>query len=226
MAVQAVVEALRRQIAHWEGRANPAAPSALRPSFLKLERLLPAGGFLPGTLVEWLASEPGSGTETLALAVARQACAGGKALVVVEAQRELYSPAAARLGVALDRLVIARAPREADLLWALEQSLRCPAVGAVVCRLDRLAGRDFRRLQLAAEEGQTLGLLIRPDSAKNEPSWADVRFWVEPRTGDRIDGPRHWKATVLRCRGGPAGATALWEFDDAADFVSLPSSRR
>ncbi len=88
---------------------------------------------------------------------------------------------------------------------ALDQALRCPAVAAVVAwpeSLDgKLDGRTFRRLQLAAEQGGGLGLLIRPESVRSQPSWADVRLLVEPLPSTAPYG-RRMRVVLLRCRGG------------------------
>jgi protein ImuA len=80
----------------------------------------------------------------------------------------------------LEQLIVVRAGNAAANLWALDQALRCRAVAAVLAWPEKLDGRVFRRLQLAAEEGGGLGLLIRPDAARYDPSWADVRILVEP----------------------------------------------
>jgi len=49
-----------------------------------------------------------------------------------------------------------------------------------VADVQRLSWLEARRLQLAAEQGGGLGLLIRPEAVRHQPSWADVRLLVEP----------------------------------------------
>jgi hypothetical protein len=113
---------------------------------------------------------------TLSLLAAREACREGGALVVIDRQQTFYPPAAAAWGIDLDRLIVVRPRCARDELWAAVQSLRSPAVAAVWGMIDRLDSRAFRRLQLAAQAGRTLGLLLRPPSARGQPSWADVRL--------------------------------------------------
>jgi len=176
-----LVEALREQIAHWE-RARRPQEAPVSSGSKALDQLLPAGGFHRGTLVEWLAVGDGSGVETLALLAAREACREGGALIVLDRAGEFYPPAAVRLGIEPQGLIVVRVANEADHAWALDQVLRCPAVAAVVAWPQRLEAKTFRRLQLAAEQGGSLGLLVRPERVRNEPSWADVRLWVQPVT--------------------------------------------
>ena len=135
-----------------------------------LDRLLPAGGFRRGTLVEWLSTSSGSGAGTLAILVAREAASEGGAVVIVDRPHQFYPPAAAALGIRLEQTIVVRPDTKRDEIWALDQSLRCPGVAAVWSPLsDRLDQRDFRRLQLAAETGNCLGLLLR-SSAVRGPS--------------------------------------------------------
>ncbi len=107
-----------------------------------------------------------------------------------------------------------------ETLWALEQTLQSRGVAVTFCRLQRLNARVFRRLQLAAERGGGLGFLIRAPSARNEPSWSDVRLWVEPACGEFSPSGRRWRVEVLRCRRGEAGQRSiLLEYDDATHTV-------
>jgi hypothetical protein len=153
-----------------------------------LDRLLPQGRFTPGTLVEWLAAGPASGAGTLAFSLARQAaCAlpggGGPtgSVVVVDRQGDFYPPAVRGLGFDLGGLIVVHPRSEQDERWAVDQVLRSRGVAALVAWPQRLDGHTFRRWQLAAEAGGCLGLLLRPERARREPSWAEARLWVEPR---------------------------------------------
>jgi protein ImuA len=177
--------------------------------------LLPEKGFRSGTLVEWLVAEEGAGAATLALDAASRA--GGGSVVVLDRDHEFYPPAAVRLGIGPARLIVLHTTKKADHDWALDQALRCPAVAAVMAWPDswgKLDGRTFRRLQLAAEQGGGLGLWIRPDTVRAEPSWADVRLLVEPLpSGSRSGRKRRLKVCVLRCRGGGGGGARAVEVE-------------
>jgi hypothetical protein len=225
-----------------------------------IDRLLPGGGLRHGMLVEWLGDEWSSGVVeqwsnqakqnknysstpllhdssacTLSLLAAREACREGGTLVVIDRRQTFYPPAAAAWGIDLDRLIAVRPRSARDELWAAVQSLRSPAVAAVWGMMDRLDSRAFRRLQLAAQAGRTLGLLLRPPSARGQPSWADVRLGVSPLSVVRCPSPsyhgpqttdhgRYLRVRLLRCRSGrPRGSTTL-EIDDTAHAVREVSS--
>jgi len=160
----------------------------------------------------------------VALMVARQAAAEGGAMVILDHQpaerqfsrefyqrefyqrefyqREFYPPGAAALGIDLRRVLVIRTDQQGEQLWVLDQCLRCSAVAAVWAHVERLSQRDFRRLQLASEEGGGLGLLIRPSLVRRQPSWSDVQLLVHVVAGGSRDlrTGRRVRIQVTRCR--------------------------
>ncbi len=89
-----------------------------------------------------------------------------------------YGPGLDEAGIAPEHLITVAAARSRDVLWAMEEALRCRAVGVAI---GELRARDIdqvasRRLSLAAAAGGTLGFILRtaPD---NEPSAAATR-WI------------------------------------------------
>lgn len=171
-----------------------------------LDRLFPQNGIRRGALVEWMYDGGGQGAGSLALVAARQVCANGGALVVIDREGRFYPPSAAALGIDLNDLVLIRPKNPRDELWAFDQSLRCEAVSAVWGHLEKITGRSFRRLQLAAEEGGSVGLLIRSLKRLKEPTWAEVSLRVRFCSDER--SPR-FHVEVVRCQGGQGGSAAL-----------------
>jgi hypothetical protein len=175
------------------------------------------------------------------LLAAREACREGGVLVVIDRRQTFYPPAAAAWGIDLDRLIVVHPRNARDELWAAVQALRSPAVAAMWAAIDRLDSRAFRRLQLAAQAGRTLGVLVRPGRAREEPSWADVRLGVgnfgfrisdcglselirNPQSEIRNRPTRRVQVQILRCHNGRAGGSAALEIDDAAYIVREANS--
>lgn len=202
-----IAAALRQELERLERRRLPAG-SAVASGCAALDKLLPGGGFARGTLVEWLAEDEASGTGTLALLAARQAAVAGGAVVVFDpAERHggrFYPPAAAALGLDLARLIVVRAAGERDELWALYQTLRSPGVAAVWASREQLEWRWFRRLQLAAEAGGSVGHLLRPASVRGQPTWSQLQLLVEPQPGGGTAG-RRLRVELVRCRTATGG---------------------
>jgi hypothetical protein len=234
------LEKLRREIARLETGAKRRSGESVSSGCEALDGLLPERGFCRGTLVEWLSAD-GAGACTLAMLAARHACSDSGMLAVFDRCREFYPPAAVRLGVEPEQLLVIQADSVADEHWAIDQALRSQAVAAVVAWPGRLDDRTFRRWQLAAEEGGCLAMLLRPETARGEPSWADVRLWVEPLPASALLRKPGWgdsctvasgrqydchpnatlrsrkrllRIVLLRCRGGNAECGVDVELDD------------
>lgn len=216
-----LVENLRRQISQLEnGRRKTdavVAPCGCR----ELDRLLPDGGFRRGSLVEWLAAGEGCGAWSLALIVAREACREGGRIVVFDRAETFYPPAAVRMGIEPEQLIVVRPENQADEVWALTQVLRCSGVAAGLAWLDGVESQDFRRLQLAAETCEALGLLLRPWAARKEPSWADVRLGVEAVCSPESAEVRRLKVHLLRSRRGAGYGTVEVELHEETHPVRL-----
>ncbi len=214
--------------------------------------MLPKGGLKIAALAEWVAESEGSGAAALSLiAAAVQLRHQAGPVVIVDIDKTFYPPAAVALGIPLERIILVRPSRHAEMVWAIDQALRCEAVGAVWAQVGtRLDDRDARRFQLAAEIGHTAGYFVRPRAARGRPSFAEVRFHVDgsaaskkggsPKGGRTLlceapagpqrqesPGPlfeRSLQVTLDRCRGGVIGQNVWVHIDDRAQIHHIPST--
>jgi hypothetical protein len=204
----AIVEQLAEQLRCFEARRFRAGEGVVCSGLPALDRLLPEGGFRRGSVVEWLSSRSGGGAATLALAAAREALAAGGALVVIDRHGRFYPPAAVRLGIPLEKMIVVHPAHEADHAWAVDQVLRSRGVAALWCAVERADDHALRRWQLAAETSGVLGLLARSAAARREPSWAELRLEVQPVAEPNSPSRgRRLRVTLLRARSGIAGRT-------------------
>ena len=223
-----ILESLQEKIRGLESARLPQS-EFISSGCAALDRLLPHRGFYRGILVEWLGSQGGAAA-TLAAIVARQACQDGAALVVIDQCSKniakavagyCYPLALANLGLDLSQVIFVRPQSRKDYLWTLNQSLACRGVGAVLSWPQALDDRAFRGLQLAAEKGGSLGLLVRPLSARGQPTWSEVQLLVETLPAalsrsplNRIDTLRRLRIEILRSRGGKPRLSVELECDD------------
>jgi len=204
-APAAVLDDLRTRLARIERGAPGHAPPSLSLSPL-IDEHLPGGGLARGALHEVQAADPGAGLAFCALVLARTA---GPVLWIAPRPDSVWAPGLFSLGLGPDRLLLAHYKAPADGLWAMEEALRCPALGGAVLELDRIDMTATRRLQLAAEGSLRIGLLLCP-AAAHGPSSAVTR-WRVGSLPDAAAQPR-WQLDLLRCRARrPAAWQALWE---------------
>jgi len=128
-----------------------------------------------------------------------------------------YPVGLAQYGIALDKLIVARAKKREETLWAAEQALA--ARGAVViCALGAqgkpLDLKASRRLLLFAERSGSRCLLLQP---ANGPSAAWTRWRIAPAESASEDprdlGLPAFAAELTRNRAGPSGARFIVEWN-------------
>ena len=216
----AAFSALRARVARMErGAAADAGTLSLSD---EIDSALPGGGLARGALHEVLAADPGAAAAFCALLLAR---ATGS-VVWISATPDAWPPGLSAFGLDPADLVMVRAERASDALWAFEEALRSPAIAGALLNIrgappDMVAGR---RLQLAAEAGGGVGLLLMADTEQSHPSPARTRWRVAATAAADMERPC-WDVTLLRCNGGRPGAwPVMWE-RDMAMLVPVPPGR-
>lgn len=187
-----------------------------------LDELLPEGGLQRGALSEWIGAEVGCGVLSLAMRIAAAAQSDGP-LIIVDTEKTLYPPAIQAAGVSLAETIFVRPASPTEALWAVEQSLRCVGIGGVLFPVDRLRTQDFRRLQLAAEGGTAVGLLVRPPGSQRQPGWADARLLVSPRPTRPNSFCRRMAVQCIYAKGSLTDRTIELEMCDETGAVRLAS---
>ena len=207
------LEALRREIRRIEipGEAGVACLSLGIP---EIDGALPGGGLRAGCVHEIGGDEAATGF--CAVLLARAGRAPGPLMWLARGD-DLYLPGLVRYGIEPGRLLVASGlRRRADMLWAMEEALRCRALergrGRGGRPLDRAASR---RLMLAAEGSGVPGLVLWPRAKRERRGrvrvpTADSRWRVTTVPGA---GMARWRVEVLHCRGGRPGCWVV-EWDD------------
>lgn len=204
MSPRPLPESLLQRPDLWVG-SRLVAVAAEPTGHAALDRLLPGGGWPLGALSEVLVAQPGVGEMQLILPLLARLSQAGRRIAFVAPPHIPYAPALLAAGIDLQHCWVAEPESAADCIWAIEQMLRCPGVGAVAGWLGLADERVQRRLQLAAEDNGSgsgaIGLLLRPPQARQQPSVAALRLAIAAGP----DGP---VVEVLKARGGRVGQSA------------------
>ena len=209
---------LRERVRRIERSATPAH-GVLPFGVAAIDQALPGGGLARGALHEILGT--GGDEEDGALAAAFGAHILGRLgtspILWCLPRLDLYGPGLAAHGLDPGRVVLVRASRNAEILWAMEEGLRAPGIAAVVGEIRSLPMVASRRLQLAAERSGIIALLLRRwrdggQAARERalPNAAVTRWRVaalpsRPPRGEPGVGSPRWRVELLRCRARRAG---------------------
>lgn len=237
-------DALRRTIQGIEEVGSADRPR-LPLGVPAIDRALPGGGLRLGGIHEVVGDESATGFCAALLARAGGAGSAGRVggwdagpasagsagtLLWLAEGDDLYAPGLVRYGIGPGQLlVVSELRRQDDMLWAMEEALRCRAVSGVVAEIGQIGLIAGRRLMLAAEGTGVLGLVLsrrargrgrggvavsrwRVTAVPGEPPVdraglpGQVNGWKQPEA----DGIR-WRVELLHCRSGrPAKWTVAW----------------
>lgn len=144
---------------------------------------------------------------------------------VRDAQGELYGQGLAAAGLDPERLILVHGRDDTEILWAMEEGLRSSALAAVVGSPRKIPPIAGRRLQLAAEESGTAGILLRPEDGQSSghqaataaalSRWRVLSAPSQPARGNNGQiiamGPPQWRLELQRCRFAMARGQNLRE---------------
>lgn len=222
-----IKDALRRVTGNpVDASGSTIASRTLATGWSELDALC-AGG-LPRGRVSEIVGAASSGKTALALATAAHATAQGHLVAFVDPRRELYPPAAAALGVALERLLIVRppaAPRSVArageilaqsraftlVLLDLPEGVRLDA--AVTARLRRAAHASTAAIVLLATRRSTEDAALRLQAAASRETSSTGATTSLTRSAHGCArsqptvGSRRVEITLLRGGSAPPGTS-------------------
>jgi hypothetical protein len=181
MSRSAALAQLLANPAIWRGGECATEPASIASGFAELDAVLPGGGWPRGALTELLLEREGIGELRLTLPALARLQAEGRSVVWVAPPHRPYAPALAAAGLDLARLVVVRGCTTAEALWAYEQALRAPECGAAFGWMQSHEDRVLRRLQVAAREGRTWGVLWRRPGERASAAAAPLRLALSPQ---------------------------------------------
>lgn len=209
------------------GATRPPAPEDLHPALWRahqvgqpreavfasghgeLDAVLPGGGWPARALTELLLPHPGIGELRLLAPVLAALQAQQRCVMLFDPPAMPFAWALAACGLDVQQLYVVRSRDAvrgrahgllpaADVLWALEQSLKSGHLGAALAWLPaRLAADALRRLQLAAQAHDGPVFLLRDEAQRVRPSPAPLRLWLRPAGADEL------RVQLLKRRGPP-----------------------
>jgi protein ImuA len=222
---------LRREINRLEHNGRALEKTAVSTGCPTLDAVLPWQGLPQGGL-HIVQGKPGDGA-VFGFSGVLAGRLRAKNGVIVWIQRKVdgqetgtpYGPGLDPLGVNTQRLLIVKTRRDVDLLWSMEEALRCSDLAVVVGEGVAPNLTAVRRLQLAAETGGTTALLIMPPGGATL-NVAALTYWrvmaaPAPATILPTLHPA-WDVELVRCRGGKPGQWRMEWQHEAFHFDLAP----
>jgi protein ImuA len=208
------VARLQRQILAWQGYKEKDETSKSLGLGL-LEHAFPGQTFPLSCIHEFIADkqEDEAATSGFIGGLLATLLQQGGVCIWIGSTQQLYAPALKTFGVAPEQVIFIRMQREKDILWALEESLKCADIQVVVAEIQDLDFIQSRRLQLAVEKSKVTGLLLRTAVRQHMATACAARWQVRSLPSTVVDGLPGvgfplWSVDLLKVRNGNPGS---WE---------------
>ncbi|HLA59853.1 MAG TPA: hypothetical protein VK622_13860 [Puia sp.] len=224
-----ILTRLKMDILPLEGFRMSVAGAAMDAGLGPMNRAFPQGSFPLGAIHEFISSGPESAAATAGFisALASPLMKKGGAAIWIGSSGKIFPPALQQFGIEPARIIFIDLQREKDLLWAVEEALKCHGLAAVVAEIPSLSFTVSRRFQLAVEQSQVTGFIHRSNPRILNTNASVSRWKINPlptETHDALPGlgyPR-WNIELLKIRNGKPGAWQMEWSDHCFNYISKP----
>lgn len=225
-AVNDIIRQLEREILPLQG-FKQGGRGGVQIGFKPIERAFPNNIFPTGAIHEFITS-PGdiSATYGFVAGLLSQLTKQGSPCLWLGADH-IFPPALSAFHLAPEKVIFINAKRPLDALWVMEQALKCDRLAAVVGLIKDIDLTASRRLQLAVEQSNVTGLVIREHTKVPNTIASFSRWRISSLPSEAIEGmpgvgvPR-WNVELLKVRNGKPGT---WQVEWTAEgFRSVPGA--
>src|SRR5690606_11242928 len=125
----------------------------------------------------------------------------------ISRSNQLFAPSIKAFGLDPDRIIFVHIKKQEDILWALEEGLKCEGVRVVIAEVQDIDFVQSRRLQLAVEKSKVTGFVLRLQPRYHGATACAVRWHIHPMPS-HIEGEMPgvgfpvWKIELLKVRNG------------------------
>lgn len=207
-----IIAQLQSDILRLQG-IRPSSHTVVDPGLGPIVQAFPNATFPLGAVHEFLAAgkENTAATNGFIAGLLSSLVGINGAVMWISSYRTLFPPALKMFGIHPDRFIFTDLKKEKDVLWAMEEALKCDALVAVVGEIQDLGFTASRRLQLAVEQSQVTGLVVRNNSRKSGSTACVSRWKITTLPSHPVDdlpgvGFPQWRLELLRVRNGKPGA--------------------
>jgi protein ImuA len=221
-----IIAQLKKDILPLQGFKNTLNP-ALDGIPVAIKNAFPNSAFPLGAVHELIADGAEDATATLGFiaGILASIMRSGGAFIWISHSQSIFPPALRSFGVRPDRIIFIDLKKEQEILWVMEEALKCKGLSAVIGEVRDLSFTASRRLQLAIEQSQVTGFIVRRNPRSLNTTACLARWKVTSLPGQLPEdmpgvGFPRWNVELLKVRNGKPGS---WQIEFAAGrFRHIP----
>ena len=216
-----IIAQLRKEILPLQGYKPLIHDSALNLGIGPIKNAFPNGTFPLGAIHEFICdeAEDKAATTGFITGILSPLIQNTGTAIWIGASQTVFPPTLDSMGLIPERVIFINLQKEKEILWTMEEALKCDGLSVVIADIQELSFIASRRLQLAVEQSLVTGFVVRY-KPKNLGTNACVTRWkIKPEKSVTIDGlpgvgfPR-WNIELVKVRNGNPGS---WIMEWSAD---------
>ena len=190
---------------------------------IKLGPLKPAfhnGTFPLGAVHEFIctSAEDAATTNGFIAAILSSLMKGEGISIWIGAKGTVFPPALKSFGIAPDKIIFIDLQKEKEIMWAMEEALKCDGLAAVIGEMKELSFTNSRRLQLAVEKSHVTGFILRHNHRSLNTTACVTRWKITSLPSEFTDnmpgvGFPRWNVELLKVRNGKPNS---WQIEFTA----------
>lgn len=203
-----IVKRLQAKINAMQGLEKSAfglAKTRLTP----FDHAFPERVFPRGAIHEFISNEPADAASTSGFitALTGKLMKSGGLCFWISAHRKIFPSGLRHFGIEPDRIIFINTTKQKDLLWIVEEALKCEALTAVVGEIKELGFTESRRLQLAVERSGVTGFIHRYEPRAENAVACTTRWKIRPLPSHSPEGLPGigyscWDVQLLKVKNG------------------------
>lgn len=197
-----------------------------------IKEAFPNAVFPLGAVHEFLSAKPEDAAATSGFITGLLAPLMGSSgtTLWISSNRTIFPPALKSFGVQPDRIIFIDLKKEKDVMWVMEEALKCGSLSAVVGEMQEISFIGSRRLQLAVEQSRVTGFILRHHPRKINTTACVSRWKITPLPSEAIDdlpgiGFPQWRVELLRIKNGRPGTWEVKWVEGSFYPVRIPAIR-
>lgn len=215
-----IIAQLQKEILPLQGFKHVVKNTTLDAGLGPIKNAFPNASFPLGAIHEFISNnmEDATATSGFVAGLISSIMQSNGALIWISASRTIFPPALKSFGIAPDRIIFIDFQKEKEILWAMEEALKCKGLSAVIGEMQELNFTESRRLQLAVEQSRVTGFILRRNPKTINTTACLTRWQITSTQSELEEGmpgvgfPR-WNVELLKVRNGHPGK---WQIEFAA----------
>jgi protein ImuA len=215
-----IIDQLKREILSLQGFKKISNPVEMDLLPAAIKNAFPLAEFPLGVVHEFFDTgrEDAAATCGFVSGILSSLMNSGGVCIWISSSKTIFPPALRSFGIAADRIIFIDLKKEKEMLWTMEEALKCDGLAAVIGEIPEVNFTASRRLQLAVEQSRVTGFILR-HNPRGLNTTACVTRWKITSLPSELPGdmpgvgfPR-WNVELLKVRNGKPGN---WEIEFVA----------